>query len=215
MREALPAEAQRRRRLTRPCLHDPMTRPLVLIDNYDSFTFNLVQTLDRLGASIHVFRNDATDARRIARMHPCAIVISPGPGRPATAGITLDVIRTLGHDIPILGICLGMQAIGECFGARLVRAPRPVHGKTSPIFHDSLGIFNRLPNPFPAARYHSLVLSRRGIPDELVVTAVDAEGAVMGIRHRRHPCEGVQFHPESFMTVDGSKLLANFLRSIR
>lgn len=186
---------------------------ILVIDNYDSFTFNLVQYLAELGAAVEVHRNDRIRVEEIAARSPRAIVISPGPGTPDDAGITLEVIRTFAGRIPILGVCLGHQAIGQAFGGRIVRAPVLMHGKTSMIVHDGRTIFRDLPNPFPATRYHSLVVERDSVPACLEVSATSSEGLIMGVRHREFVCEGVQFHPESIMTGHvGKLLLRNFLQ---
>ncbi|MGO9028218.1 MAG: anthranilate synthase component II [Acidimicrobiales bacterium] len=186
------------------------TRVLV-IDNYDSFVYNLAQELGELGAEPAVYRNDEIDVAGIRAADPQAILISPGPGRPESAGISLDVVAELGGEYPILGVCLGHQAIGQAFGGEVVAAPILMHGKTSPIHHDGRGVFAGLPNPFVATRYHSLVVEPSTVPDELEVTATAPDGAIMGLRHRRLPIEGVQFHPESILTPSGPSLLSNFL----
>ena len=185
---------------------------LLMVDNYDSFTYNLVQYLGELGADLRVLRNDAADADAIAAMAPERIVISPGPGHPGEAGVSLEVIRRLGPTTPILGVCLGHQAIGAAFGAVVARAGRQMHGKTSDVRHDGRGIFTGLPNPFTATRYHSLVVRADTVPSTLEVSAWADDGEIMALRHRRYPVEGVQFHPESILTVEGKRLLANFLR---
>jgi anthranilate synthase component 2 len=182
-----------------------------VVDNYDSFTFNLVQEMGELGATIEVARNDEITVSALAAVAPDGIVLSPGPGRPESAGITESVIRELGASTPILGVCLGHQAIGQVFGATIVRAPSIMHGKTSEIHHRGVGVFVDLPTPLVATRYHSLVIDPATVPDELEVTAWTNDGVVMGVRHRDYPIEGVQFHPESVLTVDGPQLLANFL----
>jgi anthranilate synthase component II len=185
---------------------------VVVLDNYDSFTYNLVQYLGELGADIRVVRNDAVTVEAIRAARPDRIVISPGPGRPEHAGVTMDVIRELGRATPILGVCLGHQAIGAVFGGAVVRAAVPMHGKTSTIEHDGRGIFTGLTEPFPASRYHSLIVSDEGLPAELEVTARTKEdGTIMGLRHRSWPVYGVQFHPESILTGEGHRLLRNFL----
>src|SRR6266513_6481673 len=184
---------------------------VLVIDNYDSFTYNLVQYLGELGAVIRVRRNDEVTLDEIAAMAPEQIVISPGPGRPEDAGISVDVIRRFGPTTPILGVCLGHQAIGAAYGAGIVRAGRPMHGKASQIHHDGSGLFAGLPNPFSAARYHSLVLSRSGLPDDLRVTASAEDGEIMAVEHVRHPEIGLQFHPESVLTEYGYVLLDRFL----
>jgi len=183
---------------------------ILLIDNYDSFTFNLYQYLSACDADVRVFRNDALSVKDVTRLNPDKIVLSPGPGAPGGAGICLDLIRTCAGSIPILGVCLGHQAIGQAFGGQVVRAGRLVHGKTSPIHHDGRGIFAGLPNPFQATRYHSLVVSGERLPACLEVSAWTAEGEIMGLRHMTHDIEGVQFHPESILTERGRDLLANF-----
>lgn len=182
---------------------------VAVIDNYDSFTYNLVQLLAELGSPPAVYRNDAVTVEQLAGHS--AIVISPGPGDPEQAGVSLDAIRRLSGEVPILGVCLGHQAIGEAFGGRVVRN-QPVHGKTSWVRHDRTGVFAGLPEPFEATRYHSLVVERDSLPEELEVTAWTREGIVMGLRHRRHPTYGVQFHPESVLSKEGPRILVNFLR---
>jgi anthranilate synthase/aminodeoxychorismate synthase-like glutamine amidotransferase len=184
---------------------------VLLIDNYDSFVYNLVQELGELGAEPDVFRNDAIDVDGIRAAAPDAIVISPGPGRPESAGVSMDVVRTFAGEIPILGVCLGHQCIGEVYGGRVVSAPTLMHGKTSQIHHDGRGVFAGLPDPFVATRYHSLVIEPASVPDLLEVTARTSDGVVMGLRHRELAVEGVQFHPESILTPSGPNLLANFL----
>ena len=184
---------------------------ILVIDNYDSFTYNLVQYLGELGATVEVARNDALDVEAIARLAPERIVISPGPGNPDQAGVSLEVIRRLGPTTPLLGVCLGHQAIGQAFGGTVARARAQMHGKTSPIHHDGRGVFTGLSNPFVATRYHSLIVLADSVPADLEITARAEDGEVMGLRHRRHPIEGVQFHPESILTVEGKRLLANFL----
>ena len=184
---------------------------IVVIDNYDSFTYNLVQYLQELGAEVEVYRNDRITVEGIAARGPGAIVISPGPKTPDDAGITLETVRALSGRVPILGVCLGHQAIGQAFGGRVVRAPSLMHGKTSLIRHDGKTIFAGLPDPFAATRYHSLVVDPESVPADLEVSARTEDGVVMGLRHRRHPTEGVQFHPESILTHEGKALLKNFL----
>jgi anthranilate synthase component 2 len=184
---------------------------VLLIDNYDSFTYNLVQALGELGADPVVYRNDAIDIAGIRAEAPAAVIISPGPGRPESAGISLEVVTGLGGEIPILGVCLGHQCIGQAYGGQVVPAPVLMHGKTSTISHDGTGVFSGLPNPFEATRYHSLILDRESLPDVLHVTAETSDGVVMGLRHRELGVEGVQFHPESILTPMGPRLLANFL----
>ncbi len=183
-----------------------------LLDNYDSFTYNLAQYLGELGERVVVRRNDQVTLAEIERMKPKRIVISPGPGTPDTAGITLELIERFAGRTPILGVCLGHQAIGQAFGGRVVSAPTLMHGKTSPVLHDGRGVFRGLPQRFTATRYHSLVVSPKSFPRrELVLSARTPEGVIMGLRHRRFRVEGVQFHPESILTGEGKRLLANFL----
>jgi anthranilate synthase component II len=185
---------------------------VLLVDNYDSFTYNLAQYLGELGAEVLVRRNDELEVGDVGRWMPSHLVISPGPGRPEDAGVSVEVIRRFGPSVPILGVCLGHQAIGLAFGGRVVRAPRVVHGKTSPVEHDGRGVFAGLPAPFVAGRYHSLVVSRDGWPGDLEIAAEEVdEQVVMGLRHRSWPLHGVQFHPESVLTADGHRLLRNFL----
>ncbi len=191
---------------------------LLLIDNYDSFTFNLAQYLGELGEAVEVIRNDALDVAGIRARAPSRILISPGPGTPDDAGVSLDLLRELAGEIPILGVCLGHQAIGQAFGGKIVRARQIMHGKTSMIHHNGEGAFGGLPNPFEATRYHSLVVERASLPDCLEITAwtQTAEGEfdeIMGLRHKTLPVEGVQFHPESILTQHGHDLLLNFLRT--
>jgi len=185
---------------------------ILVIDNYDSFTYNLVQYLGELGADLVVHRNDQITLDEIGEMAPEKVVISPGPCTPNEAGISLDLIRTFAGKMPILGVCLGHEAVGQAFGGRIVRAPVLMHGKTSEIQHDGRTIFTGLRNPFTATRYHSLVVDRESLPDCLAVSA-EAGGLIMGLRHRELPVEGVQFHPESILTTEGKKLLKNFLDS--
>jgi anthranilate synthase/aminodeoxychorismate synthase-like glutamine amidotransferase len=185
---------------------------ILVIDNYDSFTYNLVQYVGELGEEVKVFRNDAISVDRIRAMKPERLLISPGPGMPDGAGVTLDAIRAFAGQIPILGVCLGHQAIGQAFGGRVLRAPYLMHGKTSEICHDSATIFRGLPYRFKATRYHSLIVEKEGLPEELEVSATTPDGVIMGLRHRRFPVEGVQFHPESVMTEYGKTLLENFLK---
>ena len=185
---------------------------LLMIDNYDSFTYNLVQYLGELGAPVDVVRNDAASVPELLEREPTGVVISPGPGRPADAGVSLEVVRAFGErGTPLLGVCLGHQAIGEAYGGRIVRAQQIMHGKTSRIEHDGEGVFAGLPADFEATRYHSLVVERESFPDVLEVTARTADGEIMGLRHRSHPIEGVQFHPESILTGQGKQLLGNFV----
>jgi anthranilate synthase/aminodeoxychorismate synthase-like glutamine amidotransferase len=184
---------------------------ILVLDNYDSFTYNLVQYLGELGARMRVARNDALSADDVEALAPEGIVISPGPGNPDDAGISLELIRRFHTRVPILGVCLGHQAIGQAFGGRVARAQRQMHGKTSPITHDGHGVFRGLPPGFEATRYHSLVVLEAGLPADLEITARADDGEIMGLRHRRYPVEGVQFHPESILTSQGKALLANFL----
>jgi anthranilate synthase/aminodeoxychorismate synthase-like glutamine amidotransferase len=188
---------------------------LLVIDNYDSFTYNLVQYLGELGQQVRVVRNNEVSVDDVARMCPEYIVISPGPCTPNEAGISLDVIHRLAGKIPILGVCLGHQAIGQAFGGKVIRAQEVVHGRTSRVFHDDKGLFAGLPNPFEATRYHSLVVERSSLPDCLEITAKTWDEEIMGLRHKSLPVEGVQFHPESFLTKVGKDLLRNFLRLAR
>jgi anthranilate synthase component II len=194
---------------------------LVVIDNYDSFTYNLVQYLGELGlelpvaSEIQVYRNDRISLEEIGQLQPAGVVISPGPGRPEDAGISLELIEKLGSTLPILGVCLGHQSIGQVFGGRVVSAPQLMHGKTSEVYHTGVGVFQNLGNPFTATRYHSLVIDRQTCPEVLEITAWVADGTIMGVRHRNYPhIEGVQFHPESILTSSGKKLLRNFLESL-
>ena len=183
-----------------------------MIDNYDSFTYNLVQYLGELGQKLVVKRNDAVTISAIKRLRPSSIVISPGPGRPSDAGISNELIKTFAGTIPILGVCLGHQCIGEVFGGDVVRAQRPMHGKTSRIYHTKTHLFAGLPDPFEATRYHSLIVKRETLPAQLAVTAWTKEREIMGLEHRRLPVYGVQFHPESILTSSGKDLLRNFLK---
>jgi len=194
---------------------------IIVIDNYDSFTYNLVQYLGELGtqlpvaADIQVYRNDQISLEQIRNLQPTGIVISPGPGRPEDAGVSLEVIEQLGPTLPILGVCLGHQGIGQVFGGKVVSAPTLMHGKTSQVHHTGVGVFRELENPFTATRYHSLVIDRQTCPDVLEVTAWVDDGTIMGVRHRNYPhIEGVQFHPESILTSSGKLLLRNFLESL-
>lgn len=184
---------------------------ILVIDNYDSFTYNLVQYLGALGAEMHVVRNDKATVEELAALQPDHVVVSPGPCTPKEAGVSNEVIDYFKDKAPVLGVCLGHQCVGAVFGGDIVRAPRLMHGKTSMIEHDGKSIFGGLPNPFEAVRYHSLVIDPRSVPDCLEVTAWTDMGEIMGVRHRRHPVEGVQFHPESIMTKPGMDLLRNFL----
>jgi anthranilate synthase/aminodeoxychorismate synthase-like glutamine amidotransferase len=185
---------------------------VLVIDNYDSFTYNLVQYLGELGASVTVRRNNETTEAAVRELQPARILISPGPGRPEDAGITLDIIRAFGGQLPILGVCLGHQAMGLAFGARVVRAPLPMHGKTSTVEHDGRGIFRGITSAFVASRYHSLVVAEEAWPGDLEISArAKEDGLVMGLRHRTWPVHGVQFHPESILTHEGRRILRNFL----
>ncbi|MFH2011302.1 MAG: aminodeoxychorismate/anthranilate synthase component II [Pseudomonadota bacterium] len=187
---------------------------LLMIDNYDSFTYNLVQYFGELGEEVKVYRNDKISIEDIDELKPRGLTISPGPGRPGDAGISLDAIRHFAGKIPILGVCLGHQSIGEAFGGRIIGAKKIMHGKTSLIHHNNKGIFKDLPNPFSATRYHSLVIDRGTLPDCLKVSAESENGEIMGVRHKEYPIEGIQFHPESILTRVGKDLLKNFLKSI-
>ncbi|MEM9568804.1 MAG: aminodeoxychorismate/anthranilate synthase component II [Cyanobacteria bacterium P01_E01_bin.34] len=189
---------------------------LLVIDNYDSFTYNLVQYLGELGADVEVFRNDRITLDKIRQLAPDGIVISPGPGRPDDAGVSLEVIRELAADIPILGVCLGHQSIGQVFGGNVIGAPELMHGKTSPIYHNNVGVFAGLSDPFDATRYHSLIVEKSSLPDCLEITAWTEGGIIMGLRHRNYPhLQGVQFHPESILTNAGKSLLSNFIKTIK
>ena len=187
----------------------------LLVDNYDSFTFNLYQYLCELGVTVDVVRNDAVRLADVESSVPDAIVLSPGPGRPEDAGISLDLVRAFAGRVPILGVCLGHQCIGQAFGGRVVRAPELRHGKTSLIYHDGLGVYEGVESPFEAVRYHSLVVARDGLPASLKVSSQTSDGLIMGLRHRELAIEGVQFHPESILTAPGKRLLQNFLKSSR
>ena len=184
---------------------------LLMIDNYDSFTWNLVQYLGELGAAVKVVRNDAITLDEIEALHPDQIVISPGPCTPTEAGVSVPLVRRFAGKVPILGVCLGHQAIGQAFGARVIRAQRVMHGKLSSIVHDQRGVFTGVPSPFNATRYHSLAIERASLPPALDVTATADDGEIMAIRHRELPVEGVQFHPEAILTEHGKMVLANFL----
>lgn len=184
---------------------------ILLIDNYDSFTYNLYQYLCELGAEVEVRRNDKVTVDEVRAMNPERIVISPGPCTPKDAGISIDLIQELAGEFPILGVCLGHQAIGAAFGANVVRAPMVMHGKTSRISHDGRGVLAGLPSPFTATRYHSLIVEEEGLPDDLEVVARSDDGIIMGLKHRKHEVYGVQFHPESILTEGGHRLLANFI----
>jgi anthranilate synthase/aminodeoxychorismate synthase-like glutamine amidotransferase len=192
----------------------PRAPRILVIDNYDSFTYNLVQYLGELGAEVEVHRNDAITLDQIAASKPDGIVVSPGPCTPKEAGISVPAIQRFAGAIPMLGVCLGHQAIGAALGGEIVRAARIMHGKTSPILHDGRGVFRDLTSPFDATRYHSLVIERSSLPAELEVSAWTAEGEIMGVRHRGVALEGVQFHPESILTLEGKQLLRNFLESL-
>lgn len=184
---------------------------IVVIDNYDSFTYNIVQYLGEWERNIRVFRNDKISVKEIESLFPDAILISPGPGNPSQAGISLETIRTFAGKIPVMGVCLGHQCIGEAFGGKVVRAKRLMHGKTSPVKHDGKNLFAGLSNPFTATRYHSLLVEKESLPDDLLVTAWTDEGEIMGLRHKMYRVEGVQFHPESILTTEGKQLLRNFV----
>jgi anthranilate synthase component 2 len=195
---------------------------IIVIDNYDSFTYNLVQYLGELGrefpvaAEIQVYRNDQISLNQIRKLQPAGVVISPGPGRPEDAGISLDLIQQLGPNLPILGVCLGHQSIGQVFGGHIVSAPELMHGKISHVSHTGVGVFQGLENPITATRYHSLVIERQSCPDVLEITAWVEDGTIMGVRHRNYPhIEGVQFHPESVLTTSGKQLLRNFLEQLQ
>jgi anthranilate synthase/aminodeoxychorismate synthase-like glutamine amidotransferase len=184
---------------------------ILLLDNYDSFTYNLAQYLGELGCTLEVHRNDKISVEEITRRKPDRIVISPGPCTPQEAGISVELIQKLAGKFSILGVCLGHQAIGAAFGGKIIRAPKLFHGKTSDIAHDGKGIFRTVPNPFTATRYHSLIVERKSLPKELQISAETSDGVIMGLRHRKHKIEGVQFHPESVLTESGKQLLKNFL----
>ena len=188
---------------------------IAVIDNYDSFVFNLVQAFGSMGEEMRVFRNDAIDVPGLRALRPDALVLSPGPGRPEDAGVTIPAIRELSSSLPTLGVCLGHQAIASAFGGRVVRADAPRHGKSSPVEHDGADLFEGLGSPFEAGRYHSLVADRPSLPDTLRVTAWTADGTVMGLQHVERPLFGVQFHPESVLTREGNRLIGNFLRLAR
>lgn len=186
---------------------------ILMIDNYDSFTFNIVQYLEQMGEDVVVFRNDKVTVDRIDKLKPQVIFLSPGPGTPRDAGVTVDVVREFHKTIPIMGICLGHQSIGYAFGGEIVRAGRIMHGKVSPVHHDGKTIFTGLPDPFTAGRYHSLVVRPETLPSCLEVSARTAEGEIMGLRHKEFPVEGIQFHPESVLTPQGKRILRNFLKT--
>jgi anthranilate synthase/aminodeoxychorismate synthase-like glutamine amidotransferase len=185
---------------------------ILMIDNYDSFTYNLVQMFEAIGEDVQVWRNDRIDLSAIEGLNPCALVISPGPGAPDRAGISVELIRRLGPTIPVLGVCLGHQSIAAAFGGKVIRAERIMHGKTSLIFHDGRSLYQGLPNPFEAVRYHSLIVERDSLPDCLEISAWTEEGEIMGLRHRTFKVEGVQFHPESILTDFGTHSIENFIR---
>lgn len=184
---------------------------ILVIDNYDSFTYNLVQYLGEMGADLDVRRNDQVTVADVAQMKPEKIVISPGPGTPDDAGITLDLIREFGPKTPIFGVCLGQQAIGQALGGKVIRADKLMHGKTSPVYHNGQGVFAGLPTPLEATRYHSLIVERESLPDVLEITAHTDDGEIMGLKHKEWPLEGVQFHPESVLTEHGKQMMRNFL----
>jgi len=185
---------------------------ILLIDNYDSFTYNLYQYLEELGKNVRVYRNDKISLEKIERLKPERIVISPGPGKPSSSGISCEVIKRFYKRVPILGVCLGHQCIGYVFGAKVIRAPQIMHGKTSLIYHDGKGIFKKVKNPFLATRYHSLIIDRKTLPSNFVISASTKDGIIMGIKEKKYPLFGVQFHPESILTEEGKKILENFLK---
>ena len=185
---------------------------ILMIDNYDSFTFNIVQYLEQMGEKVETYRNNKITTAEIKSLKPKAIFLSPGPCTPLEAGITVDVVREFYKDIPLMGICLGHQSIGHAFGAKIVRAERIMHGKVSPINHDGKTIFVGLPNPFPAGRYHSLIVDKATLPDFLEISAQTDDGEIMGLRHKEYPVEGIQFHPESILTPQGKRIIRNFLK---
>lgn len=187
---------------------------IIIIDNYDSFTYNLYQYVGELNEEMLVIRNDEMTIEEIAKLNPEKIILSPGPGRPENAGVCVDIIKTLGNKIPILGICLGHQAIGYAYGAKIVRADKIMHGKTSFVFHKGENIFKDIKNPIEAMRYHSLVIDRPTLPGDLEITAYTEEGVIMGVKHKIYPVYGLQFHPESILTEEGKKILINFLEVI-
>ncbi|RKX47096.1 MAG: anthranilate/aminodeoxychorismate synthase component II [Verrucomicrobia bacterium] len=184
---------------------------ILVIDNYDSFTYNLVQYLGELGAEMRVFRNDEITVAEAVALNPEKVLVSPGPCTPKEAGISCDIVREFGPRLPLFGVCLGHQSIGDVYGGNIVRADRLMHGKTSPMIHEGESLFKGLPSPFDATRYHSLIIERESLPDCLKITAWTAEGEIMGVQHKEHPVHGVQFHPESILTAEGKKLLQNFL----
>ncbi len=187
---------------------------ILMIDNFDSFTYNIVQMLGELGAEVDTYRNNAISVDEIIKLTPQAVIISPGPGNPDTAGISLEVIHRLAGKLPIYGICLGHQTIGQAFGGQIVRAKKLMHGKSSPISHDNQGLFKGLSQPFDAIRYHSLVIDRASLPECLTITAESDDGEIMGVRHKSLPIEGVQFHPESVLTIEGRQMLQNLLEAV-
>lgn len=184
---------------------------ILVIDNYDSFTYNLVQYLGELGAEMRVFRNDEITVEQAVSLNPEKVLVSPGPCTPKEAGISCDIIREFGPRLPLFGVCLGHQSIGDVYGGNIIRADRLMHGKTSPMLHEGKSVFKGLPSPFDATRYHSLIIERETLPECLEITAWTDEGEIMGVQHKEHPVHGVQFHPESILTVEGKKLLQNFL----
>lgn len=184
---------------------------ILVIDNYDSFTFNLVQYLGELGAEMQVYRNDKITVEEAVALKPEKVLVSPGPCTPKEAGISCDIVREFGPRLPLFGVCLGHQSIGDVYGGNVIRADRLMHGKTSPMIHEGKSLFKGLPSPFDATRYHSLIIERETLPDCLEITAWTAEGEIMGVQHKEHPVHGVQFHPESILTIEGKKLLQNFL----
>ncbi|MEN7973059.1 MAG: aminodeoxychorismate/anthranilate synthase component II [Verrucomicrobiota bacterium] len=184
---------------------------ILVIDNYDSFTYNLVQYLGELGAEMRVFRNDEITVEQAVALNPEKVMVSPGPCTPKEAGISRDIIREFGPRLPLFGVCLGHQSIGDVYGGNIVRADRLMHGKTSPMLHEGKSVFKGLPSPFDATRYHSLIIDRETLPDCFEITGWTEEGEIMGIQHKEHPVHGVQFHPESILTIEGKKLLQNFL----
>lgn len=184
---------------------------ILVIDNYDSFTYNLVQLVGKFTSDIIVKRNDEISLEEIKKINPNKILISPGPGRPENSNISLDVIKEIGKAIPILGVCLGHQAIGYCFGAKITNAPKLMHGKTSKIFHDGKTIYKNIPQNFDAGRYHSLVIDKSTLSDELEITSITEEEIIMGVRHKKYPIEGIQFHPESILTPEGENIIKNWL----
>jgi len=184
---------------------------ILVIDNYDSFTYNLVQYLGELGAEMRIFRNDEITVDEAVQLKPEKVLVSPGPCTPKEAGISCDIIRAFGPKIPLFGVCLGHQSIGDVYGGNVIRAERLMHGKTSPMIHEGKSVFKGLPSPFEATRYHSLIIERDSLPECLEITAWTAEGEIMGVQHKEHPVHGVQFHPESILTVEGKQLLQNFL----